>query len=191
MVYSRHLIIKDKMRKILSLALARARMNMKQSSLALHYYILILAALIFFIYSVWEIYPVNVTLSNFLGLISLLPISYWIGLCLIAICSVFAYLDDECKSGVFIGILIVLGLYVIGVGTLTEQYPRFWDTYIQAGETKEILASGHIDIISSKPLNMYNLWPIYHILNVVLVNVFGIGLLLAIKLFFMIWISRL
>ncbi len=140
------------------------------------YLILALASITLFFYSIWEIKWVIVDVYDFLGLTSHLTVAYWVGLGLITFCSVLVYLDDELKNEwVFIFILIVVGLFLFGLGVFAEENARFPWSYYPAGEAKMLLSTHHIDTISPYPLISYHCWPASHFISASIILLSGIS----------------
>lgn len=141
-----------------------------------------LISIILFLNSIWEIKWVVVDVTDFLGLASHLTLSYWLGLILITSVSVSVYLDKTTKSKpLLILILLVVGLYLFGLGVLAEQNARFSVSYYPAAEVKTILATSHIDTISKYPLISYRCWPAFHIISAYLLYMTGLELSAIVK----------
>ena len=139
------------------------------------YLILALTSLTLFFYSIWEIKWVVVDIDDFLGLTSHLTAAYWIGLGLITLCSIFVYLDNELKNDwVFIFILIVVGLFLFGLGVFAEENARFPWSYYPTGEAKTLLSTHYIDTISPYPLISYHCWPACHFISASIILLTGI-----------------
>lgn len=130
------------------------------------YVILSLISIIFFFAEVWNIKPIIIGENDFLGLISHLTTLYWIGLILIISCSILIYLDNDLKNDyIFMLCLIVVGLFLFGIGIFTQENQPYSVSYYPVGEIKNILSIGHIDSISDYPLISYGSWPSMHIIT--------------------------
>jgi len=130
------------------------------------YIIASLISLILLFYGIWEIKPVVVEITDFLGLTSRLTIAYWIGYILIVFCSVRIYLDKEYKNELtYIIVLMIFGLFLFGVPIFAERNARFPWSYYPAGEVKTVLETKYIDSISKYPLISYRSWPATHLIS--------------------------
>lgn len=130
------------------------------------YLILVNISIIFLFYSIWEIKPVTVDVGDFLGLTSHLSIIYWIGLMLITFCSILIYLDDKLKNEtMIIYILMIVGLFLFGLGTFVEDNARARSSYYPIGEIRTVLENGYVDIKSDYPIVSYRNWPAIHFIS--------------------------
>jgi hypothetical protein len=135
-----------------------------------------LTSITLFVYSIWEIKWVVVDINDFLGLTSHLTLAYWLGLSLITLCSILVYLDDDLKTDwIFIFILIVIGVFLFGLGVFAEENARFPWSYYPAGEAKMLLSTHHIDTISRYPLISYHCWPASHFISASIILLTGIN----------------
>lgn len=146
---------------------------------------------ILLIISIWNIKWLVVDVDDFLGLTSHLPAVYWIGLGLITICSIFAYLDEKSKSKIVpIYILLILVLYLFGIGLFAEENARNVFTYSNIAEINNIQSVHRIDISSDYPLISYRSWPAYHLLTFPIISICNIeikDLIKYIPLFFVMY----
>lgn len=146
-------------------------------------------------YSVLQVFPVIVEETGLLGLASYLPLLYWIGLALLVLTCIFAFVDDEIKKdAIFIFLLLALGLYLFGVKVLFEANPGNPTVYYPFGEVKNLLVTHHIDItnVPNGVMNTYYSWPAFHFINAAILEISGIAsssfldFIKAMPLFFMI-----
>ena len=94
------------------------------------YLILVFASLNLLFLGIWQTGPVIVQPDAPLGLASYLPALYWIGLALIVLVSVLAFLDREVeRDAVFITILIALGLFLYGIRVFLYECAQDTDSY--------------------------------------------------------------
>lgn len=153
------------------------------------YIILANVSLILLFYSIWEIKWVTIDIDSFLGLTSKLTIVYWLGLILITVCSILVYLDNELRNNrIFIFVLIVLGLFIIGLGTFAEENSRLSTSYYPPGEVKKILIDNHVDITTPYPLISYRSWPGIHFISIYMLYFTNIDLLTLIKYMMLPWL---
>lgn len=153
------------------------------------YLILANVGLILLFYSIWEIEPVTVVSGDFLGLTSKLTITYWIGLLLITLCSILIYLDNGIKNNkILIYVLIIVGLFVIGLGVFVEENPRISVSYYPIGEVKNILVDGHVDITTPYPLISYRSWLGLHLISANIIYLSNIELIDIVKYMSIFWI---
>jgi hypothetical protein len=140
------------------------------------YLILAFVSLTFLFLSIGQIKPVLVSPEDVFGLASHLTPLYWIGLALLLIASVGAFLDHEMKKdGIFIVILIVLSLFLFGVGVFAYANARIPDSYYPSAEVTTILATHHIP--EPGPFqSSYFSWPGMHFISAFIVTVTGTGL---------------
>ena len=142
------------------------------------YITLVFACLFLLFYSVWQVYPVIVEEEALLGLASYLPSCYWIGLALLVLTSILAFLDSELKKdAIFILLLLALGLFLFGVKVFFEVNPGNTTVYYPFGEVKNLLVTHHIDIsnVSGGVLNSYYSWPAFHFINASILENSGIA----------------
>lgn len=155
------------------------------------YLILISISLIFLFYSIWEIKPVVVNNTDFLGLTSHLTLAYWIGFLVLIFSSIRLYLDLEYKNtSIYILFLFVLGIYLFGLPIFAEENPWFAWSYHPAGEVQNVLSNKYIDI-NSKDLLSYNTWPATHLISAFLILIGDISLVSIIKYMPLFWIIAL
>lgn len=117
-------------------------------------------SLILLFYSALQIAYVTVEPSDLLGLASHFTVPYWVGLALIVLCSILAFLDKELKNNaIFIFILVILGLCLFGIGTLVQENVRHPTIYSNLVNVKNLLVTGHTDITGIIGLRAYATWP--------------------------------
>lgn len=139
------------------------------------YIILSAISLILLFYSIWEIKPVLVDITDLIGLTSHLTLAYWIGYILIIFCLIRLYFDTGNKNElIYILILVVVGLFLFGVPIFAEENARFPWSYYPAGEVKTILETKYIDSISPYPLVSYRSWPAIHLISASILYLTGI-----------------
>jgi hypothetical protein len=151
------------------------------------YLILAFISLILLFYSIWQIKPVIVEPTALLGLASYLTPAYWIGLALILLCSILAFLDRKLKSdALFLFILVVLGLFLFGITVFSQEYPRGFGSYYPSAEAKNVIETGYIDVGAPHP--SYNSWPATQLTAASILQVTGIDLLPFIQYFPLFWV---
>jgi len=141
------------------------------------YLILVFLSIVLLFYSIWQVYPVVVNITDPLGMASQLPPWYWVGLALIVLVSIFAFLDGEIKKdAIFILILIVLGLFLFGVRTLFAENTGDPTAYSPLGDVRTLLASHHIDITNPPhgDIQTYYSWPAFHFINASILEISGV-----------------
>jgi|GEM_PF-2490069 len=139
------------------------------------YIILSAISLTLLFYSIWEIKPVSVDITDFIGLTSHLTLAYWLGYILIIFCLIRLYFDTDNKNElIHILILIIVGLFLFGVPIFAEENARFPWSYYPAGEVKTILETKYIDSISPYPLISYRSWPATHLISATILYLTGI-----------------
>lgn len=132
---------------------------------------------------------VSLDINNFLGLTSKLTVDYLLGLLLITVCSIAVYLDNEMRNNkIFIFILIILGLFIIGLGVFTEENARISTSYYPPGEVKKIISDGRVDISTPYPLISYRSWPGIHLISVFIIYLTNIDLAVIIKYMTLPWL---
>lgn len=146
-----------------------------------------LGAILLF-YSIWDVKPVVVGGNSF-GLGSYLPLTYWIGYILMALCSIILYLDRKIKNdGIYLVFLILIGLFLFGVSVFTEENARYAWSYYPAGDINLVLGAGKIDKISEFPIDSYRSWPGSHIISLFMVTLGNISLDNLIKYMPIFWV---
>lgn len=134
------------------------------------YLIIATFSLILLFYGIWEIKPVVVEITDFLGLTSHLTLTYWIGFIAIVFCTLRIYLDPEDKNDLlYLIILIVFGLYIFGVPIFAEENARFPWSYYPSGEVRTVLKTNYVDSLSESPIMTYNSWPSTHFISATLI----------------------
>ena len=153
------------------------------------YLILVFISLILFFYSAWQVKPVIVEVEASFGLASYLKPGYWIGLALLLLTSIFAFLDRELKKEcVFITILLALGIFLLGIRVFVEVNAVDATAYYPTAEVKNLLAVGHIDITSPPHIASYYTWPAIHFISAWIFGVTGLDLMLIMKYAPVFWI---
>lgn len=146
------------------------------------YTILVLISMILLFNSIWTMKWVVVNAEDFLGLVSHLTITYWIGLIIITSCSIMAYLDEELKNReIFMIISIVLTMFLFGIGIFSEENARNTYSYSNIAEIRTIQATNKVDIVSIYPLISYRSWPGYHLLSFYIISILNIDIATLIK----------
>lgn len=140
------------------------------------YIIFAFLGIVLLFYSIMEIRPVITDVESY-GLASYLTKEYWIGLALVAICSIALYLDKRVKhESVYLIYLIAIGLFLYGIATFVEDNASDTWTYYPAGEGKMLLDTGSINIASDYPLISYHSWPGIHFLSAFMTYMANIGM---------------
>jgi hypothetical protein len=141
------------------------------------YLILAFLSLVLLSFSILQVAPIIVEREASLGLASYLPPCYWIGLALILVTSIFAFLDSQIKKdAVFILLLIILGLFLFGVTVFFEENATQPETYYPFGEVRTLLTSHHINIVepTGGHTGSYHSWPAFHFINAAILETTGI-----------------
>lgn len=139
------------------------------------YLILMSLSLALFSYSIWQVYPIMVEVTDPLGLASRLPPAYWAGLALLVLTGVLAFLDREVKAGVYLSLLFALGLFLVGVTALGYANARNPNDYYFMGQVGDVLAEHRVDIAHPGVLVDYSSWPAYHFISAGLLSITGAG----------------
>ncbi|MFC1904361.1 hypothetical protein ACFLXT_01135, partial [Chloroflexota bacterium] len=101
---------------------------------------------------------------------------YWIGLGLLVLDSILAFLDRELKKdAVFLLLLITLGLFLYGIVIFAYANTRIPDSYMTTGQVQLLLAARHIDIGNPPHLGSYFSWPAFHFINASILTTTGAG----------------
>lgn len=133
---------------------------------------------------------VIVDITDFLGLLSHISVTFWLGLVLITFWSIILYLDDELDCDfIFILIAFILGLYLFGLGVLVEENARAWSSYYPTAEVNNILIFHHIDTLSTYPVLSYRYWPAFHLLSAYILNITNLKLIYLIKYMPLFWLT--
>lgn len=148
--------------------------NLSIASRSKLYLIFGFISLILFFYSVSQIAYVIAEPSDLFGLASHFTLPYWIGLALLITCSIFAFLDKELKSdGIYLFILLSLGLYLFGIATLIQENVRNPSMYLTVADVRNLLVTGHTDIVGAYALDFYRAWPGAHFIYASILHVTG------------------
>lgn len=150
--------------------------------------ILSLVSLILLFISIGQIKPVIVEPSNLFGLASLLPITYWVGLALILLCSIFTYLNRKHTNDAFyIYLLVIIALFLFGISVFSQEYPRDVGAYFPSAEIKILTQYSHINIGQAIP--SYSSWPSIHFITKYILEITRIDLLEWIRYFPLFWVG--
>lgn len=153
------------------------------------YLIIVFVSLILLFYSIWQVKPVYVEPEAPLGLISYLTPGYWLGLALIVVTSIFAFLDRELKKdAIFILILIALGLFLLGIRVFVEENALDGDSYYPVSEVFNLLAAHRLDLVNPPNIATYYSWPAIHFISASLLEVTGVDLIPLMKYTPLYWI---
>ena len=124
----------------------------------------------------WSVSPIVVTPSDLLGLASHYPPLYWLGLTIVLVGSVFAYLDQDIRDDApFIALLFALAFILVGVPQLAVSNPPDPSSYYPNSESLLLLQTGHLDIANA-PVIAYYAWPATHFISATLMAVAGVDL---------------
>lgn len=130
----------------------------------------------------FTIYPIHVTSSDFLGLVSKFPPLYWIGLALVALSGILASLGgSELNDKWIFYIAIIFALYLFATPILGEVNPRNPWSYYPSSETLYILKEGKVDPASPRTLISYHYLPGFHFLSGALLLVTDLNLEVILK----------
>lgn len=131
------------------------------------YLIMPTVCLILLFYAIQQSAPIIVEPGAILGLGSYLHPTYWIGLGTLVLCSVSIVADRDIKrDSVFLYVLLVLGLYLVGVSVFTEPLPRAPEAYHPTVIGEDLLAEGHLpDASEEYYLGSYRSWPVTQLLS--------------------------
>jgi len=141
------------------------------------YVILAFISLTLLFYGIWQIKPVIVEVDSPLGLASHLPPCYWIGLALLVLDSILAFLDRELKKdAIFLLLLITLGLFLYGIVVFAFANIRIADAYYPNAEVSNLLAAHHIDIANPSNIGTYYSWPAIHFINASILATTGVDI---------------
>jgi hypothetical protein len=141
------------------------------------YLIMAFLSLILLSFSILQVAPIIVEREASFGLASYLPLCYWLGLALIVVTSIFAFLDSHIKKdAVFILLLVIFGLFLFGVTVFFEENATQPETYYPFGEIRNLLTLHHIDIAQPTAgyTGSYQSWPAFHFLNAAILEIPGI-----------------
>lgn len=145
-------------------------------------------SLIFLSYSIWRVKPVEVNITDFLGLTSHLGLFFWTGLAILTVLSIYIYsYDGAVSKWILIFILVVLAFYLFGLGIFIEDEPRFITSYYPTAEVKNILSSHYIETTSNAPLITYRSWPAFHVISAFMLYIINIDLFSIIKYMPLFW----
>ncbi len=142
------------------------------------YLTLAFVSLTLLFYSIWQVKPVIVDVYAPLGLASYFTPYYWLGLALLVLGSVLAFLDKEVKKdALFIVLLIALGLFLWGSGVFAYANPRDPSCYHPTSEVRSLLVEHHLDITAPTPsLTSYESWPATHFISATILEMSGIDI---------------
>jgi len=153
------------------------------------YLIGVFGSLIIMFLSVWRVGPVVVEAKDTFGLVSHLPLGYWMGLALLLVISIFAFLDRELKKdAIYLAILIALGLFLLGITVFVYENAVTPDSYYPTAEVKNLLITHHLDINHPPILSSYYSWPAIHFISASLMEITGLDLYPFLKYASLLWI---
>jgi hypothetical protein len=163
--------------------------NMSQDSRQKIYLILVSMSLLFLFYSLWQVKWVITDISAPLGLAAYYASCYWVGLALLLLTAIFAFLDHELKKdATFIIILITLGLFLLGIRVFIEANALDPDSYYPTSEVKNLLEASHLALNNPPHIVSYYSWPAIHFISASLLETTGANLLPIIKYTPLFWI---
>ena len=140
------------------------------------YLVLILLSWVFLFYSILQIYPVIVEVTDPIGLVSHLTIWYWAGLVMVVFCSFSVFLDHQVKTDmIFLVVLITLGMFLYGLPVFVEVNARSPIAYHPTSEVQTLIETGHIGPATSYPVSSYRSWPGIHFITAFIVELTGLG----------------
>lgn len=156
------------------------------------YIILIIISLLSFFYNIWQISPVDVDVTDYLGLTSKLTLVYWIGLFLIVLCAILLYYDNGVikidNDLIYLIVAIVFALFIFAVPIFAESNARLTYSYYPAGEIKTVLNNSFVDTFKSYNLMSYRTWPSVHLITASIIFISGIEFEYIIKYTPLFWI---
>jgi hypothetical protein len=126
-------------------------------------------------FSIWQVRPVIVEPNDPLGLVSHFNFYYWLGLAVIIVTSVCAFLDRSLKKDhIFIVLLLALSLFLIGIGSFIYENARDPIAYYPTAEVTNILSTHHVNI--NNPLAVtYDSWPALHFISASILTIINAG----------------
>jgi len=152
------------------------------------YLILVFVSLTLLFYSIRQI-EYGFEGINILGLISVLSPYYWMGLALVLLTSISAFLDRELKRDIiFIIILMALVFFLFATRQFVAENALNYDAYYPASEVNNLLAAGHLDLSNPPSIATYYDWPAIHFISAALLEVTGASLMFIIKYTPFIWL---
>lgn len=124
-----------------------------------------------------------------LGILSLFPLSYWVGLVLLIILSAELIVGySEFNSLFYVIVLMIIGLYLFGFEVLIQKFPFESWTFPPFVVVRQLLTSGHIQPFSeANTMNYLNL-PSYEIMNAEAISVLGIPITSLLTIMPVFWI---
>lgn len=156
------------------------------------YIILMLISLLLFSYSIWQIKPIDVDVTDYLGLASKLTLTYWIGLSLVVLCSILLYYDaniiDTDNDLIYLIVAIVFALFIFATPIFAESNARLTYSYYPAGEIKTVLNESFVDTFKSYNLMSYRTWPSLHLITAGIIFISGVEFEDVIKYIPLFWI---
>jgi O-antigen/teichoic acid export membrane protein len=106
---------------------------------------------------------------NGLGLVSVLPLSFYVAIALLTVTFAGALLNRSVSERVLAGLVALLILMLFALTPLLEAVPRFSVTYRHVGIAQAILDTGHID----PHIDAYFNWPGFFVLVAALARAAG------------------
>lgn len=165
-------------------------MNIKTYSIDSKIYVIIsIISLTLLSYSISEMRPIIVNITDFLGMTSHLTLAYWAGFGIITLFSIILFLDKPNKDYIYLIYLVIIGLYLFAVPIFAEDNARFAWSYYPAGEVKNVISTKTVDIADKYPLLSYRSWPAVHFLSVNIIYFTDIKLESLIKYMPLFWMT--
>jgi hypothetical protein len=118
------------------------------------------------------------------GLISRLPLVYWIGLATLGTAILFSMRGNFLGTRTSVALLFLIMLYVNFVPMLIEK-PVGFSAYSlwPASEANQVIATGHVSIQAPRMLMSYESWPLFSIFNAVFIMIAGSSVISLAKWF--------
>jgi len=147
--------------------------------------------LILLFYAIQQSAPIMVEPGAMLGLGSYLHFAYWIGLVTLVLCAICAFADSELKKDpVFLFILLVLGLYLVGISVFTEPLPRAPEAYHPTVLGEDLITNHYLtDASDAAYLGSYRSWPVTQLLSASLLATTDAEILTLIKYAPLFWMG--
>jgi len=136
------------------------------------YFLLLFVSILFFLFSSLHIWPIEIEASDYFGLISHLPLTYWVGIAILLLCIIGLMIHPRRHNiSVYIPTLFVLCVYLFGTTIFMMENPIIPSAYYPSSEVNLILQVGHIDHTESYPPFAYHTWPGIHFLSASLITI--------------------
>lgn len=123
--------------------------------------------------------------STDFGLLSKLPITYWLGIAVIAILIIYSFRRENSLNILNSAILLVLIVLYVHFLPMAIQVPvslsnvSFWPS----SEANLILSTGHISVGAPRTLMDYSSWPLFIIFTSIMMELTGLSLVFFAKWF--------